>query len=101
MDILFLLLSIFDGMIVGSIISLLSKVLFGDKPFARLIRLLLCLSGGVAYAFMCLHFGYNDVDITMRTFLFVIFAPVTLFVVALIIAYMFNGDENGGNDNEA
>lgn len=103
MDLLFLLLSIFDGIIVGTIIAAISKWLFGNSPFARLIRLLLCLGGGFAYAAMCLNFGYSDVDITMGTFLFVVFAPIVLVVIALIVAYMFNNNENGngGNDNEA
>ena len=90
MDLLFLILFIFDGMIVGKAISLICIRFFGDKPFARLFRLLLSIIGGVLYSLFCFLNGYGESDINMALFLVIILAPVAVLLILWIIYYMFD-----------
>ena len=99
MDLLFLILFIFDGMIVGKIISLICTYLFGDKPASRLIKLLLSIFGGVIYSVVCFNIGYGDNDISIGLGLVIFLAPVVVLLVLWILNYMFDNQENGSGKN--
>ena len=89
MDLLFLVLSIFDGMVVGAIAFLLIKFLLGDKPFARLIKLLLGVASGVAYAALCFNIVFGETDVILGSGLFWLLAPVAVVAILWVISYMY------------
>ena len=98
MELLFLLVIITDGMVIGAIISALCERLLGNSPLARLCRLLLCITGGILYAYMCISLAYGETELSMGMFLFVVLAPVALLLLMLVVKYMFKDSEsnNGG-----
>lgn len=51
MDLIFLAITFFDGIIVAMFIAALAMRLFGDSPIARLLRLVLSIGGGIGYFF--------------------------------------------------
>ena len=98
MDLIFLLILIFDAIIIGFIVALICKKLFGDGPLARLLRLVLCIAGGGAYGFLCLDILYGELgmDMSTGTGMLIIFAPVALVLILMVVAYMFK-DKNDEN----
>ncbi len=96
MELFLLVVSILDAIIIGFIVALICRKLFGDGPLARLLRLVLCIAGGGAYAFFCLNvlFGEIGEDMSLGTGAFIIFAPVALVLILMVVAYMFNGKNN-------
>ena len=94
-ELFFLLIVIFDGVIIGNIIKLISIHLFGDTPSARLIRLILSVCGGIGYVYWCFNLLFGETDMSDGLALFIVFAPVTLLIILKIIDYMYSGsDEN-------
>ena len=89
MDLLFLILSVFDGMVIGALVFRVIKLLLGDKPFAKLIKLLFGGASGIAYAVLCLQLGYGETEIGMGVFLFLLFAPIAVIALFGIISYMY------------
>ena len=92
-DILFLLVAIFDGVIVGYFLAFLCKLIFGDNPLGRLLKLIASIGGGVGYSVWVLSTGISD-DGTMAGFLILTFAPIAVALILAIIGYMF--DDKGG-----
>lgn len=88
-DILFLIAAIFDGLVVGYFLAGLCKLLFGDNPFSRLLKLIVSIGAGVGYSIWVLSVGTSD-EGTMTGFLILTFAPIVIVIILAIIGYMFN-----------
>lgn len=92
MKILFLLVVILDGMVVGGILALLCQAIFGNKPLARLLKLLTSILGGGAYSLWVLYTGLLDESISMLAGAIIWFAPIVLLIILAILAYMFKDE---------
>lgn len=100
MDLLFIILFIFDGFLVGKAISLICNRFLGDKPFARLLRLLFSVFGGVFYSVFCFYNAFGESDINMALFLVIILAPVAVLLILWIVYYMFENQNNNSDPND-
>ena len=89
MDLIFLAIAIFDGIIVAMFVAALVMKLFGDSPFARLLRLVLSIGSGIGYFLWCGHLGWGETDASMGTFLLAFLLPVGLIGVFKVIEYMY------------
>ena len=89
MDLIFLVIALFDGIIVAMFVATLVMELFGDSPFARLLRLVLSIGSGIGYFFWCVHLGWGETDASLGTFLLVFLLPVGLIGILKIIEYMY------------
>ena len=87
--ILFFLIAISDGMIVGFFLAYLCKLIFGDNPLGRLLKLIGSIVAGVGYAIWVISVGNSD-EGTMAGFLILTFAPIVIVLILAIIGYMFN-----------
>ncbi len=88
-DLLFLVAAIFDGLIVGVFLATLCKLILGDKPLARLLKLIVSVGAGIGYSIWVLSVGGSD-EGTMAGFLILTLAPIALVFILAIIGYMFN-----------
>ena len=93
MDALFLVIFILDGLVIGYLLALLCQGIFGNKPFARLLKLLISIIGGGAYALWALYTGYEDSEISMIWGCIIIFAPIILLAMLWVVYYMFKDEE--------
>lgn len=93
MDLLFLLLFIFDGITVGTIVAMICKFFLGNTPVARLIKLLLSVASGGLYSFMCFYIAYGENDVSMGAGLAIMLAPLVIFIVVCIIGYMYKDED--------
>ena len=91
MTVIFLLLTLSDGIITGMFVFYLIAALLGDGPLARLTKLLLGIASGLAYAAWCLHIWFGDSEMGMGLAFGIILAPIALFLLLLLIAYVVDG----------
>lgn len=92
MELLFFLAYIFDGLIVGLLVFCVMGWMIGDKPLARLIKLLFGVAAGIGYWLLCVYMhGSDSSSMSMGLFLFVVFAPIALLAILWLINYMFEG----------
>ena len=91
MTVILLLLTIFDGMIIGMFVFYLIAALLGDGPFARLTKLLLGIASGLAYAAWCLHIWLGESEMGMGLAIGIILAPIAVFLLLLLIDYVVDG----------
>ncbi|MBR3995130.1 MAG: hypothetical protein IKI97_07605 [Clostridia bacterium] len=89
MKALFLVISILDGYFVGAFGAFLCKLIFGNSPLARLLRLVISVGGGICYCLWVLCTGASD-EGTMTGFLILTFAPIAIVLILAIIGYMFD-----------
>ena len=89
MDLIFLIIAIFDTIIVTTFVVTLIKRLTGDSPPARLLRLLLSIACGIGYFILCAHLGWGETEASLTTFLSVFILPIGLIVVLKVVEYMF------------
>ena len=92
-ELLFLAAAIFDGLIVGFFLANLCKLILGDNPLGRLIKLIVSVGAGVGYCIKVLSVGNSD-EGTMEGFLILTFAPIVVMIILAIIGYMFNGENS-------
>lgn len=92
MKAIFLLIIIFDGIVVGNLAAIICKKVFGDKPMGRLLRLIFSVGGGIGYAVMCLYLESGEIfaDISIGGFLLIVLAPVALVIILWVLDYMFS-----------
>lgn len=85
------LLAIFDGIIIGMLVFYFIAFLLGDKPFARLLILLLGIISGIAYFCLCAELNYGEMatEVSILTGCLVFFGPVGLIAILWVIYYMF------------
>ena len=88
-DFLFLAAVIFDGLIVGFFLAILCKLIFGDNPLGRLLKLIISVGAGIGYSIWVLAVGNSD-EGTMAGFLILTFAPIAVVLILAIIGYMFD-----------
>lgn len=82
--------SVFDGGVVGVIVALVITLMFGDKPAARIAKVLLGIAAGVGYFYWCISILVSDSRNVSMTFgLVVLFAPVVVFFVLKLLMYAF------------
>ena len=86
----FLVVAIADGFIVGFSFKFLCELILGDKPIARLLRLIISIGAGIGYTIWVLSY-LNGTEGTILGGLILCFAPIVLMIILLIIGYMFNG----------
>ena len=84
-----LLVAIVDGLIVGYFLASLCKLLFGDNPFGRLLKLIVSVGIGIGYSIWVLSVG-NGTEGTIAGFLILAFAPIALVLILAVIGYMFD-----------
>lgn len=84
-----LLIMIIDGMVIGFIVALLCRLLLGDTPFARLIRLLLSIAAGVGYFLLCIHIGWGETNISLGEGTFVFLFPIGILTILKVVEYMY------------
>ena len=89
MDLIFAVIAIFDGIIVGMFVAMLVMKVLGDSPLARLLRLVLSISCGIGYFLLCAHLGWGETNATMGTFWTVFLLPVGFVAVLKVIDYMY------------
>ena len=90
MDLIFLLVAILDGMIVGMFVAALVRRFLGDSPFARLLRLIFSAGFGIGYFLLCGHLGWGDSSASDIVCILVFFIPVGCIGILKIIDYMFD-----------
>ena len=88
---MFAVLSIVDSFIIGIIVFYLIEFIFGDKPLARLSKLLLGIGSGIGYFSLCLELNYGEsaADVSMTTACLVFFGPIALIAILWILSYAF------------
>lgn len=88
---MFALIAIFDGIIVGMLVFYLIAFLLGDKPFIRLLKLLLGIASGIAYFYLCAELNYGEMatEVSMLTGCLVFFGPIGLMGILWVVNYMF------------
>lgn len=88
---MFALIAIFDGIIVGMLVFYLIAFLLGDKPFVRLLKLLLGIVSGIAYFCLCAELNYGEMatEVSILTGCLVFFGPIGLMGILWVINYMF------------
>ena len=79
MDLIFLAIAIFDGIIVAMFIAALAMRLFGDSPIARLLRLILSIGSGIGYFLLRAHLGWGETNASMGAFFGSILTPCWLY----------------------
>ena len=84
-----LLVAIVDGLIVGYFLASLCKLLFGDNPFSRLLKLIVSVGAGIGYFIWVLSTA-NGTEGTIAGFLILAFAPIVLVLILAIIGYIFD-----------
>ena len=91
---MFALIAIFDGIIVGMLVFYLIAFLLGDKPFIRLLKLLLGIASGIAYFCLCAELNYGEAatEVSILTACLVFFGPVALMAILWVINYMFKNE---------
>ena len=87
----FVLVEIFDGIIVGKFLASLCKSLLGDNPLGRLLKLIVPIGAGFGYSFW-VHTVANSSSSegSMVGFLALAFGPIAIVLILAIIGYMFN-----------
>lgn len=76
----FLLLSLFDGCIIGAFVAAIIQRMFGkDNPLGKVLNVLLGIAAGGAYSMFCLWLLGSEVEII--TGLIFLFAPPLLLLV--------------------
>ena len=83
------LVAIFDGIIVGYFLASLCKLLFGDNPLGRLLKLIVSIGAGGGYSIWVLNVD-NGTEGTILGFLILNFAPIAIVLILAIIGYMFD-----------
>ena len=91
----FLLVCILDGLVIGWFLASVCEGIFGDKPFARLLRLIVSVGGGIAYAVWAI-ITCDSSEISLLGGAIIIFAPAALFLLLILVLwiknYMFDQD---------
>ena len=93
MNLLFLAIYVIDGLVVGGLLSVICEGVLGNKPAARLLKLVVSVAGGVAYSIWGITVANSDKG-TMAGFLILTFAPIALILILWVLNYMFN-NSNG------
>ncbi len=91
-EFIFLVIAIIDGMFVGFSLKYLCELILGNKPIARLLKLLVSVGAGIGY-FLWVICTYESTEVSMVGGLFIIFTPIALFLILAIIAYMFKKED--------
>ena len=88
---MFALLAILDGIIIAILVFYLIAFLLGDKPFVRLLKLLLAIASGIAYFCLCAELNYGEMatEVSMLTGCLVFFGPIGLIGIIWVVNYMF------------
>ena len=91
---MFALISIFDGIIVGMLVFFLIELLLKDKPFVRLLKLLLGIASGIAYFCLCIELNYGEMasEVSTLTGCLVFFGPIGLMGILWVVYYMFKDE---------
>ena len=80
---------IIDSGLVGLIVAFIFDILLGNKPLARLLRLILGVVSGFAYFYLLGAVNIGEIEVKDITAKILFFGPIVLLVVLLILAYMF------------
>jgi hypothetical protein len=84
-------LSVVDVGFIGLLLWGFCQWLFGEKPLARLLRLLVTIGGAGGY-FLLFWYVMGSTEISFFWGLLVAFAPAAFLVILLILYYMFKSD---------
>ena len=88
---MFAIIIILDAIVVGMIGFYLCAAVFGDKPLARLLKLVLGIASGIGYLALAVDIGYGELGYKVSDFIagLVIFGPIAFFSVLWVLNYMF------------
>lgn len=82
--------AIFDGLMVGVMIATIISRTLGDRPIARIIRVLAGIVAGGGYSFWCFSLLMStSPDLDTNFVLMVMFVPVGLFLILKLLEYAF------------
>lgn len=82
--------AIFDGLMVGVVVATIISRILGDKPAARIVRVLLGIAAGGGYSYWCFSLLMStSSELDTDFVLVVMFAPVALFFLLKLLNYAF------------
>ena len=93
MDIIFVVIILFDGVIVGGFISALVENFIGNSPLARLFRLILSIAAGIGYICLGGYVGWGETNIGTVPGLIILLLPVAFIGVLKVIEFMYSDSE--------
>ncbi len=89
MDLFFLVLSVFDGLIIGGLVYYIAHHLLGNQHFALLMKILFGVSSCIVYLGLYFCFIYGKSDVSISGILLLKAVPFVVAVAFWLVNYMY------------